>query len=152
MGSKKLNKLLTKVGQRIPQHQTLNLEVSASNAGWHIEHILLVIEKIIEALKTAEPKNYKWQFNLIRSIVFATHKIPRGKGKSPKAVLPKNYDAVMLTEHYAKVERKVDELESISKDNYFKHPVFGDLRLLKTITFLEIHTKHHLKIIDDILS
>jgi hypothetical protein len=44
------------------------------------------------------------------------------------------------------------KLETISKDRYFTHPFFGDLTLNQTINFLEIHTKHHLEIIEDIIS
>jgi hypothetical protein len=39
----------------------------------------------------------------------------------------------------------------MSSDKYFEHPYFGKLRLNKTIKFLEIHTNHHLEIINDIL-
>jgi hypothetical protein len=39
----------------------------------------------------------------------------------------------------------------MSSDKYFDHPYFGNLRLNKTIKFLEIHTKHHLEIINDII-
>ena len=43
------------------------------------------------------------------------------------------------------------KLENISKDHYFEHPFFGKIKRKETIRFLEIHTNHHLKIIDDIL-
>ena len=34
---------------------------------------------------------------------------------------------------------------------YFRHLIFGNLNKKRTIRFLQIHTAHHLKIIQDIL-
>jgi hypothetical protein len=39
----------------------------------------------------------------------------------------------------------------VSKDHFFEHPYFGKLKLKETIRFLEIHTTHHLSIIEDIV-
>jgi len=41
-------------------------------------------------------------------------------------------------------------LKTLPKDRYFEHPFFGKLKLKQTINFLEIHTMHHLDIIEDI--
>lgn len=152
MKSIKLSELLFSVSKHIPNHEKVNTEVSKVTIGWHIEHVFLVVEKVTESIKVADPEKYKRKFNLLRSVVFALKKIPRGKGKSPKAVLPKTYDSGILTTHFTKVKSTLKDLETIPEENYFKHPVFGHLKLLKTITFLELHTKHHLKIIEDILS
>jgi len=49
-----------------------------------------------------------------------------------------------------KAKIKLEELRELNPQQFFNHPGFGNLRLKKTIQFLEIHTQHHLKIIEDI--
>ena len=147
----KIENQLSKLESKISSESILNPAISKSPVGWHIEHTLLTINRIIEALQHSVPNNYKWRFNLIKLIVFATKKIPRGSAKSPEVVVPKEYNAESLTLHVQRTKDRITELGKLSKDKYFHHPFFGDLRLKQAITFLEIHTNHHLKIINDIL-
>jgi hypothetical protein len=106
---------------------------------------------ILEAVEKSNPADYTWSFKLSRIVVFTMNKIPRGRAKAPKVVVPKTYDEQTLLEHLKIVTLKIQGLENMSSDKYFDHPYFGNLRLNKTIKFLEIHTKHHLEIINDIL-
>jgi hypothetical protein len=86
-------------------------------------------------------------------MVLATKKIPRGKAKAPKVVVPKaDITCADLEHHLAKARDTVKSLGLVSKDNYFEHPYFGKLKLKETIRFLEIHTTHHLNIIEDIVN
>lgn len=148
----KINELLKELDDKIPKQEILNEKISKSNVGWHIEHTLLTINLIINELKKSNSNDYKWSFKLSRIIVFLTNKIPRGKGKSPRAVVPKAYDQNSLIKHLHLTYLNVESLNSISADKYFNHPYFGNLNLGKTIKFLEIHTKHHLEIINDIVN
>ena len=148
---KKLQKYLAELETKIPNLEDYNPTVSKSNVGWHIEHILLTNKMIIEAVEKSNPANYKWSFKLSRIVVFTMNKIPRGRAKAPKVVVPKTYDEQTLLEHLKIVTLKIQALENISSDKYFDHPYFGNLRLTKTIKFLEIHTNHHLEIINDII-
>ena len=147
----KLLKYVKELESKIPNLEDYNPEISKSNVGWHIEHILLTIKMIIEAVEKSNPANYTWSFKLSRIVVFTMNKIPRGRAKAPKVVVPKTYDEQTLLEHLKIVTEKIQGLENMSSDKYFEHPYFGNLRLNKTIKFLEIHTKHHLEIINDIL-
>lgn len=147
---KKLESLLLELENKIKLQTLLQSNVSASPIGWHIEHTLLTINKITEATKTSESNNYKFIFKPIKYVVFLTGKIPRGKAKNPKTVEPDFFDASSLKAHLQKTKNTIKELESIEKNKYFKHPFFGNLKLNDTIKFLEIHTNHHLKIINDI--
>jgi hypothetical protein len=80
------------------------------------------------------------------------NRIPRGRAKAPKVVQPKaNFNTETLKNHLEKGKTKLAELDTIGDKNYFEHPYFGHLRLKPTIKFLEIHTNHHLKIINDII-
>jgi hypothetical protein len=147
----KLQKYLAELETKIPNLEDYNPTVSKSNVGWHIEHSLLTIERIIEAVQKSNPDNYKWSFKLPRILVFTMNKMPRGRAKAPKIVVPNTYDEQSLLEHLKNVTLKIQELENMSPDKYLEHPYFGNLRLNKTIKCLEIHTKHHLEIINDII-
>ncbi|MFZ4672405.1 MAG: DinB family protein [Flavobacterium sp.] len=149
-----MHKLLNYVKElesKIPNQEDYNPEISKSNVGWHIEHILLTNKMILEAVEKSNPADYTWSFKLPRIVVFTMNKIPRGRAKAPKVVVPKTYDEQTLLEHLKIVTLKIQGLENMSSDKYFDHPYFGNLRLNKTIKFLEIHTNHHLEIINDIL-
>ena len=144
--------LLNELETKIPQFDKTNQEISKSDVGWHIEHTLLTIIGIINLLSASNPKDYKWKFNFIRIVVLTTKKIPRGRAKAPEVVQPKgNYGVESLTAHLLVTKQKIETLHSMDKANFFIHPYFGKLKLKETINFLEIHTNHHLTIINDIL-
>ena len=84
--------------------------------------------------------------------LFAINKIPRGRAQAPGPVQPKN-DLTMetLKKHIESTKRKLAELQILKPINYIEHPVFGKLKLKDSIKFLEIHTMHHIHIINDIL-
>ena len=147
----KLLEYLNELETKIANQEDYNHSISKSNVGWHIEHILLTNKMIIEAVEKSNPADYTWSFKLPRIVVFTMNKIPRGRAKAPKVVVPKTYDEQTLLEHLKIVTLKIQEIEKISPDKYFDHPFFGNLRLNMTIKFLEIHTKHHLEIINDII-
>ena len=149
-----MSRLLAQVNELetlISKHEVLNNDISKSNVGWHIEHTLLTINLIIEQLKKSDPAKYKWRFNIPKIIVFTLNKIPRGRARSPKVVVPKSYSIDTLQEHIIITRNSIKELQALPSDKYFAHPYFGDLKLTHTRKFLEIHTSHHLEIINDIV-
>ncbi len=148
-----LDSLLHKLESQISKHENFNLQVSQSTVGWQIEHSLLTINGIVNAIQQSNPKDYKWKFSFIKMVVLTTKKIPRGKAKAPKIVVPKteiNKDDLQL--HVNTTRETIKGLETVSEDHFFPHPYFGNLKKKDTIRFLEIHTKHHLDIICDIVS
>ena len=67
-------------------------------------------------------------------------------------MVPKNeITETQLLSNIELTRKLILELKSVSNDHYFEHPYLGKLKKKDTIRFLEIHTNHHLKIIDDIL-
>jgi hypothetical protein len=79
-------------------------------------------------------------------------KIPRGRAKSPDVVEPKGtITKESLQSHLDKTYAHLTSIPKIGNDQYFEHPIFGHLKLKDTLVFLEIHTRHHLQIIEDIL-
>ena len=147
-----LSKLIKSLEEKIPMMDAANTQISSAKVGWHIQHSLMVINSIINGLKQSDPTMYQWKFNLNKTLIFTLGKIPRGKGKAPKVVQPKEeITKDTLLESVEKANISVAELNHVQKNQYFLHPYFGHLNLKPTIKFLKIHTKHHLKIINDIL-
>ncbi len=148
----KLNSFIDNIENKLAYYQKADPAVSTSTVGWHMEHTLLVIIKITAALKQSEPENYRWKFNINRSIVYAFNTIPRGRGKAPQTVQPTaGIDREHLTKTILAARERVLMLETLPANAHFSHPYFGMLNIEATIRFLKIHTKHHLKIMDDIV-
>ena len=143
---------LFQIEGKVSQFEKLNKEISSSNVGWHIQHMLLTINSIIESLSHSNPKDYKWTFNFIKIVIMTMNKIPRGKGKAPKKVQPNgDYTIESLTKHLLETRINTEQLKSMKNNKFFEHPSFGKLKLKKAINFMGIHTKHHLDIINDII-
>jgi hypothetical protein len=148
---KSLQQLLLEAESNIPKHNISNLSISKASVGWHIEHILLTLNGIIANVKKSNPTDFKWSFKPMKYVIFATKKIPRGKAKSPAVVMPKYFDEATLVEHIELAKQNLEDLKNMDSNKFFNHPVFGNLKLGDTITFLRIHTQHHVGIINDIL-
>ncbi|ULC59998.1 DUF1569 domain-containing protein [Flaviramulus sp. BrNp1-15] len=129
-----------------------NPKVSKSTVGWQLDHALKVFNSVCEWTENSNPKDYKWKFNFWRSILFRLNYIPRGKGKAPKFVLPPEIIHEKDLKNQLETARAhIERLKTLPKSAYFKHFIFGMLSKKKTLRFLEMHTKHHLKIVRDIL-
>lgn len=148
----KLNHLLDSLESKIEWHDAIDTKVSQREVSWHMAHSLKVIAKVIEAVKNSNPQEYQWKFNFFRSLTYTLGFFPRGKGKAPKSVLPSdNISIAMLQEEFITVRKLILELETQEAKSNFMHPYFGQLNLKETKRFLALHTKHHLKIIEDII-
>lgn len=153
MKMKKINKLLDHLETRIPFSDIINQDVSQATVGWHIEHSLLTINRMVDFIVQSNPKDYQWKFSLIRALVLTTKRIPRGRANAPEAVQPEgNIVKDNLKNHLVNTRSKIEKLESLSKNNYLEHPMFGKLSLRQSKIFIQIHTHHHLKIINDIIT
>ena len=129
-----------------------NLKISGAPVGWHIDHALLVITVIINAIENSNPVEYSSKPSLVKWYVFTFRKIPRGRIQSPKAVRPDpNFTPEDIHRHFEICYASIKKLNHLDQNNFFKHPYFGHLNLKSSIKFMGIHTKHHLSIIDDIL-
>ena len=149
---KQLNHQLNLVETYLPHAKVSNTAISSANIAWHIEHLLLVIDRVSISLSQSNPENYKWRFSLPRILVMMRKKIPRGRGKAPKAVRPESeiYENE-LQRHLATTRKNMEHLSRLPAGKYFSHPLFGDLKLKQAIIFLQIHTQHHIAIIQDIV-
>lgn len=149
---KKVDVLIAELETKINQQELLDETISKSSVGWHIEHTLLTINLIVDELIKSDPKTYNWTFNFTRTLVFTMNRIPRGRARSPKVVIPENtFTAETLQIHIEKTKAHLKRIQSLEPAAYFTHPYFGKLKLKPTIKFLEIHTGHHISIIRDII-
>jgi hypothetical protein len=146
-----LEKLIRQLESYIPDHGRVNNAVSSSGVGWHIEHSLITIQRIIRAVKASDPGTYKWSYKFNRMRVMITKTIPRGVAKAPQVVIPQEQtDEATLRASVNKALEMSKEIASIQRKQNFTHPYLGQLNKRAAIQFLVIHTHHHLKIIKDI--
>jgi hypothetical protein len=151
IGMNSLTVLLTELESKLPFIAQKNEAISKATVGWHVEHSLLALIKMISAVEHSDPAQYKWTFNLKRSIVLTMGKIPRGKARVPDTVNPVNETSSdILNSMLEKAKQKAALFEQLAADKYFTHPVFGDLRKNKARRVMAIHTNHHIRIINDI--
>ena len=151
-GYQYLNTQLNEMEEYIPLFQSRDQNVSQVNVGWHLAHSFKVINSVCSALKSSDPSKYRYEFNLKKIIVLFLGSFPRGKAKAPEAVLPEEVrgpeDLIYALDT---ARRNLAQFDSFQKDNYFYHPYFRKMNKKEAKRLLEVHKKHHLKIIQDIL-
>jgi len=149
---KSLSSLVIELDNKTPFLTQKNIAVSQASVGWHLEHSLLALIKMITAVEHSNPAEYKKEFNFKRSLVLLMGKIPRGKARVPDSVRPgENTDIATINALVEKAKQKAELFEKLEKAKFFKHPVFADLRLAQARKIIAIHTIHHLRIIEDII-
>ena len=132
-------------------------DVRAPDAsGWsvhqHVEHVavsagyfLTLLARLSKGEGTADGRP-----RLIGRIVLRTGIIPRGKGEAPDFVVPTGRRNVRR-----KLERARDKFAGLGTlprgGHRLPHPFLGALSARQWARFAEVHTRHHLKIIRDIL-
>lgn len=129
-----------------------NEKVSQVSVAWHLDHSLKVINRVCYLLVCSDPNLYEYNFNVIRVFSFAFGYIPRGKGISPITVRPPNIIKIKdIVSQLIEARDRVEEIEFLEETSNFIHPVYGRLNKKQTKRLIEVHTKHHLKIVKDIL-
>ena len=154
MPTLKLEEQLAEIESLVHKYDLLNERVSSATIGWHLEHILLVLDRSLYALQTSMVADYKPKTSFKKTVILFTGQIPRGVGKAPKVALPMN-ENISPGHLQQKIEATKTQLlasNNLPGNHFFPHPYFGDLKLKTAIRFLEIHTHHHLKIVRDIVA
>lgn len=132
--------------------------VSGWTVGQQLEHLLLSDQTILEGFdafldgtSTSEGGGPTAIGRLILMLGF----IPRGKGKAPRRVLPGALDPggvvtgfVEVKRRFEELEPRLGELEASRATN--RHPVLGAFDFRQWLRFIQIHHRHHTKIIEDI--
>ncbi len=147
-----IEQVLEKIESQLSNIDKKAANVSAVGVDWQLHHSLLVIKGVLTQLLKSDPKAYRWRFNLIRAIIFGLGQIPRGKGRAPDVVKPKEgVDREELEKLLQQCKELWPKAESLAAKAWFAHPVFGALSKKQTFRFLDIHSLHHLKIVEDIV-
>ena len=147
-----LIQLLRKIEAQVPNKELKNSNVSKSDIGWQLDHTLKVFNAVCAWTENSNPNEYKRKFNFWRAVFFPLGYFPRGKVKAPKHVLPPE---IIKTEdlkaQLQTARTHIENLKTLPEKKYFKHFIFGMLSKKQTLRFLQMHTNHHLKIVNDIL-
>lgn len=137
----------------IKDADVINPKISKRGVDWHIEHTLRVLEEVCTFLNTDKAAQLSGNINLTGRILLALKYFPRGKARAPKTVY--NKEEVIrenLTPLLNKIKIEVAKIPQLPDTIQMKHPYFNILNKKRTIRFLETHTHHHIKIIQDILN
>ena len=129
--------------------------ISTWNVGEQMQHVALVDGGILELLEQAAPPADvadKGPTAIGRVMLLAGY-IPRGKGRAPSFVLPRDVDPGGLEPTLASIRERFAALDlgRIAAGGALgRHPVFGYLDAARWLRFVDIHHHHHWKIIRDI--
>jgi len=144
-------RLINNLESYVDRCDKINTQISHQNIGWHIAHSCKVINTITQAITQSDPVKANPKFSFKFYFVLLTNNIPRGKAKAPSFVIPaKTITKEEITIEIEQAKNSITSLLKAGRGHYFTHPIFGDLKRNKTLTFLAVHTNHHLKIIKDI--
>ena len=150
---KKISDLILQLETNVKHHEITAPVLSNGSVGWHITHTLLVMNAVIDALRKSIPGTYKNTYSLKRSFVMITGRIPRGKVKAPTAVQPDTtISLAALEQEMMLTKENIKKTAQLSSEHFFRHPFMGDFKLKPALRFIIIHTKHHLKIINEIIT
>jgi len=148
----KINNLLNDLEAQIANYSKLNQAVSEGNVGWHIVHSCLVISSVCAVVCKSNPDTYIKRFSFKAYLVLLLNSFPRGKAKAPSFTMPsEELSSASVLQSIQTSRKSIEALAKAGKNQYFTHPIFGDLNTEQTFKFLGVHTNHHLKIIKDIL-
>ena len=148
----KINNLLDELELQIANYSKLNQAVSEGNVGWHIVHSCLVISSVCTVVCKSDSTTYIKRFSFKAFIVLLLNSFPRGKAKAPSFTMPsEELSPAYILKSIQASRTSIETLAKAGKNQYFTHPIFGDLNTGQTFKFLGVHTNHHLKIIKDIL-
>ncbi|MCB9426225.1 MAG: hypothetical protein H6584_04260 [Flavobacteriales bacterium] len=148
-----INKELKRLQELIEEPNSLNSNYSQKPTYWHIDHSLKVIMGISTMLKKSHPEQYKSKFNLKRFVIFFKGRIPRGEGHAPKGVMAeKDVSKEDLVYQLKRAKVLLYEVNELPPNSFFRHSVFGNLNVKRSLYFMAMHTRHHILIVEDILN
>jgi hypothetical protein len=142
---------------RLPEAQLFGVQQQVS--GWspaeHLDHTVKVAQSIVYRIGDAAAEPSPRGLSFIGRVILMLGWIPRGKGRAPeklKGVRCTVEDLEARLGRYeaalAAIQRPVGEAARLPT---VPHPRFGGLTPSQAMRFAIIHTRHHLRIVDDVL-
>ena len=148
----KINNFLDNLGADIFNYSKSNQTISEGNVGWHIVHSCLVINSVCAAVIKSDATKFIKKFSFKAFLVLLLNSFPRGKAKAPSFTIPsEQLNPASILQSIQASRKSIEALAKAGKNQYFTHPIFGDLNASDTFKFLAVHTNHHLKIIKDVI-
>jgi hypothetical protein len=112
-----------------------------------------VIDSVCGAVCKSDATKFIKKFSFKAFLVLLVNSFPRGKAKAPSFTMPsEELSPASVLQSIQTSRKSIEALSKAGKNQYFTHPIFGDLNTADTFKLLAVHTNHHLKIIKDILN
>ncbi|MGD2215701.1 MAG: DinB family protein [Gemmatimonadales bacterium] len=131
--------------------------ISAWSVADQLDHIARATQAMAGAIEQAVQPDAPGggRPSLVGRMVLFTGWIPRGVGKAPQGARAQTGSKQQLGSLLVQSRRALDRLESRLQQidharGRVNHFAFGDLTPRQWLNIIEIHTRHHLKIIRDI--
>ena len=129
--------------------------ISAWSPAEHLDHMYKVSMSIVRRINDEEAKPSRRGINLMGRVILLLGWIPRGQGKTPERLSGAICTGAHIEAALGRLEQALDTLPldavDASRSPIVPHPLFGGLTPSQALRFIVIHTKHHLRIIDEIL-
>lgn len=134
------------------------LFASSPISGWtpaeHVDHSVKVATSIVNRLLDLTAERGK-PFKFVGRLILLLGWIPRGKGRSPERLRAVQCSREELTAAIDALEVQLAKLGASHLDakrgGVVPHPLFGGLNPMQALRFTTVHTRHHLKIVRDVL-
>lgn len=135
----------------IPRLDQSNPKVSNWTVGQQIYHCLVATTTIAKSVTGSDPGSEVPSFSLPRFVVMTLGWIPRGKGKAPKGSQPESQPtSEELQALVGPAKEALAAAAGAPADAFWRHFKFGVMPRDNALKFIEIHNRHHLRIIEDI--
>ncbi len=149
---------LIELAAQHPLHAAEAARVSRWAVGKQLEHLLLSDRLILDRfdrLTDGREGPAPGGLTILGRVILRAGFIPRGRGKAPKAVKPAGRDAADIEAGLRRLAERLDDLtEQLplleEADWRLPHPYFGALNIGEWMRFMDVHHRHHLKIVRDI--
>jgi hypothetical protein len=114
---------------------------------------MLVIRRAYRAVLDSDPAAYSPNYSIRTYLFFnVVKKIPRGRTKAPAAVVPgPGITEETLRQSFDKTMLVIADYQKAGAKQFFRHGLLGNLDRDRTRLLMEMHTRHHLDIIRDIV-
>jgi hypothetical protein len=127
--------------------------VSAWSVGMHVHHCCRATLGICKALAKSTPPSPRARFSPRVALMFLFGRIPRGRAEAPESARPA--DDVTPDELRALLDQAGEGIaaaRALDPGAWFEHFALGVLARDRALRFVEIHHRHHLRIVAEILA